>query len=63
MDFNISDISRKTGLAKTNIKEILAGRVKYPKETAIRSIAEVVGITPEELLKEILKKKDLKLCY
>ncbi len=62
MVFNISDIARKTGIQKINIKEIVSGR-KYPSETALRNIAEVVGVTPDELLQEIqsrtIKKESL----
>ena len=52
MKFNITDISRKTGISKERVKDVLTGKVH--KETAVKSIAEVLGISQEELLKEIL---------
>ena len=52
MKFNITDISRKTGISKERVKAVLTGKVH--KETAIKSISEVLGLSQEELLKEIL---------
>lgn len=44
------EIAKRTGYSVATIDRIAAGKIKCPKLTTIRKIAQVFGISPEELI-------------
>lgn len=52
MDYNKSEIAKKTGLSRQAVSNILNGRQRNPRINSIKKIAEVLGCSVDDLLKE-----------
>ncbi len=49
-DFNPRSLSLKAGLNPTAVRDMLEGRVKYPRYDTVESLAKALNITPARLM-------------
>lgn len=52
LDYNRSDLARKTGLSRVTITNILNGKQKNPKSETLKKIAQVLNCTVDDLIKD-----------
>lgn len=51
-DLNPRSLSLKAGLNATAVRDMLEGRVKYPRYDTVQALAEALGITPAQLMSD-----------
>lgn len=52
LEYNKSDLARKTGLSRVTISNILNRKQKNPKSDTLKKIAQVLNCTVDDLIKE-----------
>ena len=52
LEYNKSDLARKTGLSRVTISNILNRKQKNPKSDTLKKIAQALNCTVDDLIKE-----------